>query len=95
MPLFLADFAKGKAGHFYETGGLKAIMADGPMPRFKLLRFDNYLHVGIQWNRGCPFMFKFCDIIELFGRIPRGKSVDKVLEVAYITGCCDFTDSFV
>ncbi len=79
MPSFLADFAKGKARHFYETGGLKATMADSLTPRFDLLKFDNYLHVGIQWNRGCPFMCEFCDIIELFGRVPRGKSAGQVL----------------
>ncbi len=54
-------------------------MATSPLPRFDLLKFDNYLHVGIQWNRGCPFMCEFCDIIELFGRVPRGKSSQQVL----------------
>jgi len=79
LPPFLADFAKGKAQHRYETGGIRATMAESPTPRFDLLKFENYLHVGIQWNRGCPFMCEFCDIIELFGRIPRGKNINQVL----------------
>ena len=79
LPKFLSDFSKGQAQHIYETGGQKASMADSPIPRFDLLKFDNYLHVGIRWNRGCPFMCEFCDMIELFGRVPRGKSIDQVL----------------
>lgn len=79
MPRFLADFARKNALHLYEAGETRAVMADSPTPRFDLLKFSHYLHVGIQWNRGCPFMCEFCDIIELFGRIPRGKSVAQVL----------------
>ncbi len=80
MPRFLADFSIGQANHKYETEGARAEMKQSPAPRFDLLKFDNYLHVGIQWNRGCPFMCEFCDIIELFGRVPRGKSVEQVVK---------------
>jgi hypothetical protein len=76
---FLADFAKGQLRHKYEAGDRKAEMATSPIPRFDLLNFRDYLHVGIQWNRGCPFMCEFCDIIELFGRVPRGKTGAQVL----------------
>ncbi len=79
MPPFLADLARGEAHHRYESGGVRAVMAESPTPRFDLLKFENYLHVGIQWNRGCPFMCEFCDIIELFGRVPRGKNTRQVL----------------
>ena len=74
LPEFLADFTEGKAQHKYAPGERKADMAKSPLPRFDLLKFKNYLNVGIQWNRGCPFQCEFCDIIELFGRVPRGKS---------------------
>jgi hypothetical protein len=40
---------------------------------------DHYAYVGLQWSRGCPFNCEFCDIIELFGRVPRLKRVDQVL----------------
>jgi radical SAM superfamily enzyme YgiQ (UPF0313 family) len=36
-----------------------------PTPRFDLLRFEDYLYVGVQFSRGCPFNCEFCDIIEL------------------------------
>ncbi len=76
---FLQDYKAGKAQHLYSPGDKKADMRKSPLPRFELLNFKNYLHVGIQWNRGCPFMCEFCDIIELFGRVPRGKDVGQVL----------------
>lgn len=76
---FLQDFQAGKARHRYAPGDKKADMHKSPLPRFELLNFKNYLHIGIQWNRGCPFMCEFCDIIELFGRVPRGKGVGQVM----------------
>ena len=36
-----------------------------------VLDFSKYNHIGVQWCRGCPFQCEFCDIIELFGRVPR------------------------
>ncbi|HTC22318.1 MAG TPA: B12-binding domain-containing radical SAM protein, partial [bacterium] len=78
MPEFLADFAEGRPRHRYEPGERKADMKTSPTPRFDLLKFSNYLNLSIQWNRGCPFMCEFCDIIELFGRVPRGKSITQL-----------------
>jgi hypothetical protein len=50
-----------------------------PTPRFDLLKLEDYLHVGIQFSRGCPFNCEFCDIIELYGRVPRTKTSDQIL----------------
>ncbi|WP_291363439.1 B12-binding domain-containing radical SAM protein [Acetobacter sp. UBA5411] len=50
-----------------------------PLPRFDLLKLDQYLHVGVQFSRGCPFNCEFCDIIELYGRVPRTKTNEQVL----------------
>ena len=50
-----------------------------PVPKFDLLNFKDYLTVGIQFTRGCPFNCEFCDIIELYGRTPRTKSVEQIL----------------
>lgn len=49
-----------------------------PVPRFDLLTFDHYMHVGIQISRGCPFTCEFCDIVELYGRKPRIKTAEQV-----------------
>ena len=50
-----------------------------PTPRFDLVELSNYLQAGIQISRGCPFNCEFCDIIELYGRVPRSKSVPQIL----------------
>ncbi|PHV63882.1 B12-binding domain-containing radical SAM protein [Cyanobacterium aponinum] len=56
-----------------------------PMPRFDLLKRDDYLMMSIQFSRGCPFNCEFCDIISLYGRKPRTKSVVQVLsELQYL-----------
>ena len=50
-----------------------------PIPRFDLLKFDRYLYIGVQFSRGCPFTCEFCDIIELYGRVPRTKTTAQML----------------
>ncbi len=98
LPRWLADFEAGSAKHSYECGEEKADVTTSPRPRFDLLDFDRYLHVGVQFARGCPFMCEFCDIIELFGRVPRLKGVEQMLgELQYLydlgyRGHVDFVD---
>lgn len=77
---FLTDFENGTAVQRYEAGERKADVTTTPVPRFDLLKFSNYLHVGIQFARGCPFNCEFCDIIELFGRVPRQKKNEQILK---------------
>ncbi len=50
-----------------------------PLPRFDLLRMDAYTTMSIQYSRGCPFRCEFCDIIEIFGRVPRLKTAAQML----------------
>ncbi|MFO0633631.1 MAG: B12-binding domain-containing radical SAM protein [Nannocystaceae bacterium] len=50
-----------------------------PVPRYDLLRLDAYTSMSVQQSRGCPFTCEFCDIIEIFGRLPRMKTPPQVL----------------
>ncbi|WP_082837178.1 B12-binding domain-containing radical SAM protein [Labrenzia sp. OB1] len=76
----------------------KADVTSSPIPRFDLLKFDDYVQIGVQYSRGCPFTCEFCDIIELYGRVPRTKTnkqmlaeLDRLHELGY-RGHVDFVD---
>jgi radical SAM superfamily enzyme YgiQ (UPF0313 family) len=76
--MFLNDLQKGaKHGSYYSEE--KADMLKAVVPRYDLIRFHNYIMIGLQFIRGCPFDCEFCDIIELYGRIPRFKSNEQVI----------------
>jgi radical SAM superfamily enzyme YgiQ (UPF0313 family) len=49
------------------------------VPRFDLVPLERYATHAIQISRGCPFNCEFCDIIEIFGRVPRVKAPAQVL----------------
>ena len=78
IPLFLEDLAKGVTSGIY-CSSERADMTRAVVPRFDLIRFADYLQVGIQFSRGCPFNCEFCDITELFGRKPRCKTPHQIL----------------
>ncbi len=75
---FLADLKAGATRGTYRSEE-KPDVTLSPTPRFDLLDLKKYLHVGIQFSRGCPFNCEFCDIIELYGRKPRTKAPHQVL----------------
>jgi radical SAM superfamily enzyme YgiQ (UPF0313 family) len=60
-------------------GDDRPVLALARVPRFDLLRLDRYASLSLQVSRGCPFQCEFCDIIEVFGRVPRVKSPEQVL----------------
>jgi len=72
LPEFLQDLRTGTARAVYQRAEHADVQAS-PTPRFDLIKFDRYNHIGVQWCRGCPFNCEFCDITELFGRKPRPK----------------------
>jgi radical SAM superfamily enzyme YgiQ (UPF0313 family) len=75
---FLADLEQGAASGTYMSAE-KPDMTRSPVPRYDLLKFNNYLMLGVQFSRGCPFNCEFCDIIELYGRTPRTKTPQQVV----------------
>lgn len=56
----------------------KANLAASPQPRYDLIRLSDYLAPGIQFSRGCPYTCEFCDIIEVYGRVPRVKTLGQI-----------------
>ena len=85
---FLSDFESGTYKSRYITED-RPDVTQTPVPRFNLLKIEDYTTIPIQFSRGCPYLCEFCDIIVLFGRRPRTKTPDqmlKELDAIYATG---------
>jgi radical SAM superfamily enzyme YgiQ (UPF0313 family) len=78
MPQLLEDLKQGKTGIIYKAEE-KPDLSFSPLPRFDLLRPDDYLAISVQTSRGCPFDCEFCDVVSLFGRKVRTKKPEQVL----------------
>jgi hypothetical protein len=91
-------FERGSNEGLFEAPKFQADVTKTPKPRFDLLKFEQYMHIGVQFSRGCPFTCEFCDIIELYGRVPRTKATEQMLgelETLYqlgYRGHVDFVD---
>ena len=55
-------------------------MSHVPLPRWDLIDFKHYASMSVQFSRGCPFNCEFCDIIIMNGRVPRTKTVSRLIE---------------
>lgn len=76
---FVNAWRSGQRKGVFEAEKFQADVTKTPIPRYDLLNFRNYLYVGVQFSRGCPFNCEFCDIIELFGQVPRAKTNEQIL----------------
>jgi radical SAM superfamily enzyme YgiQ (UPF0313 family) len=77
IPLFLQALRVGRTGVIENHE--KPDMTTSPIPRFDLLRLNDYNGLTIQTTRGCPFDCEFCDVVSLFGRKPRYKTSKQVI----------------
>lgn len=79
MAAFARAWNEGARSGVFEAELYKTDVSTSPVPRFDLLNLDYYLELSVQFSRGCPFTCEFCDIIELYGRVPRTKTVAQML----------------
>ena len=61
------------------VGDERPDLALARVPRFDLVDVSSYASLALQYSRGCPFQCEFCDIIEIFGRVPRVKAPEQVV----------------
>ena len=78
FPGFLEDFERGEAKAVYQAPE-RPPLALTPIPDFGLAELSQYSDMSVQYSRGCPFNCEFCDIIEIYGRVPRTKSNQQIL----------------
>ena len=78
FPEFLRDLETGTAKSVYREPR-KPDVSHTPVPRFDLIDLKVYDSMCVQFSRGCPFDCEFCDIIRLYGRIPRTKSPEQMV----------------
>src|SRR5437762_1186706 len=78
LPEFLRDLERGEARRVYHATE-KPALALAPVPDFRLADVKRYSAMSVQYSRGCPFNCEFCDIIEIYGRVPRTKSNQQML----------------
>jgi radical SAM superfamily enzyme YgiQ (UPF0313 family) len=78
LPDFVRDLECGVAKRLYQAAERPALSAT-PLPDFQLIDLSKYSAMSVQFSRGCPFQCEFCDIIEIYGRVPRTKSNAQML----------------
>jgi radical SAM superfamily enzyme YgiQ (UPF0313 family) len=78
LPEFVRDLERGSAQRIYQAADRPALAAT-PLPDFQLADLRQYSAMSVQFSRGCPFQCEFCDIIEIYGRVPRTKSTAQIL----------------
>ena len=95
---FIGSWRRGERSGLFEKPRYQVDITKTPIPRFDLLKKSHYIYPTVQFSRGCPFMCEFCDIIELYGRVPRTKmpgqmlaELDRLYELGW-RGHLDFVD---
>jgi radical SAM superfamily enzyme YgiQ (UPF0313 family) len=74
-----AALERGTAQRLYRISE-KPQMTRSPVPRYDLLRLEEYASMSVQYSRGCPFQCEFCNIITIYGRRPRVKTSAQLIE---------------
>jgi radical SAM superfamily enzyme YgiQ (UPF0313 family) len=78
LPEFIRDLERGEAKPSYKAPE-RPPLALTPIADFGLADLRRYSAMSVQYSRGCPFSCEFCDIIEIYGRVPRTKSIPQML----------------
>lgn len=78
MPQVVADLEAGRLKPLYASQRWPDL-AQTPIPRWDLVRLQNYTTMSAQFSRGCPFDCEFCDIVAINGRVPRTKTPEQLI----------------
>ena len=78
MAALVEDLERGDPKPSYKALRLPGL-GQTPLPDLNLISTKHYSAMAIQFSRGCPFNCEFCDIIEVYGRVPRTKTPTQVI----------------
>src|SRR5712691_7754335 len=78
LPQFVVDLERGEAKKTYQAAERPPLSVT-PVADFHLADLKRYSAMSVQYSRGCPFNCEFCDIIEIYGRVPRTKSNQQIV----------------
>ncbi|MDO9635146.1 MAG: B12-binding domain-containing radical SAM protein [Paludibacter sp.] len=78
LPEFLNDLKNGNPQPIYQTDEF-CKLEQSPIPRWNLIKKNDYLYGIVQYSRGCPHKCDFCDVTALYGRKQRTKSAAQIL----------------
>ncbi|MFZ3323788.1 MAG: DUF4070 domain-containing protein [Usitatibacter sp.] len=74
----VADVRAGQVKREYRAGAFPEVTRT-PIPRWDLVDVRHYVTMSVQFSRGCPFDCEFCDIVAMYGRVPRTKDPLQVI----------------
>ncbi|MDO8630485.1 MAG: B12-binding domain-containing radical SAM protein [Phycisphaerales bacterium] len=101
MPSLVGDMSSRVLRRQYQAPDRPDI-TQTPVPRWDLIDFDDYSTMPVQLSRGCPFDCEFCDIITMYGRIPRVKTptqmiceLDSLLDAGWTGSVFIVDDNFI
>ena len=78
LPEFVDDLERGTTKRTYQAAE-RPPLSITPVADFRIGDLKRYSAMSVQYSRGCPFNCEFCDIIEIYGRVPRTKSNQQIL----------------
>jgi radical SAM superfamily enzyme YgiQ (UPF0313 family) len=79
LPYFLKDLENGCTKRIYSSTEFADIRCT-PAPLWELVNKEHYATMCIQFSRGCPYNCEFCNITVLFGRKPRVKTAEQIID---------------
>jgi len=74
----VADMRAGEVKKTYRAAEFPDVTRT-PVPRWDLVEVRHYVTMPVQFSRGCPFDCEFCDIVAMYGRVPRTKRPEQVI----------------
>ena len=74
----VSDMRAGRVRKSYRAAGFPDVTRT-PVPRWDLVDLRHYVTMPVQFSRGCPFDCEFCDIVAVYGRVPRTKTPDQLI----------------